>query len=218
MTTKLTEQKLQWRHNRKNILYRISPGKSLNKLSESEVTQSCPTLCDSMDCSPPSSSVHGISQARIPEWVAISFSRGFSRPRDRTWVSRIAGRCFTVWVTKWTNPNNKPATTNPGGRAGVVVCVSHFESPLLYYQKYSIFKKNYVIQERKRNLWLIHWKISLEEAQIWDLLGKHFNLSTINMFKELKEFMKMMSQQIENINKNIQITKKNQIKYWSLKV
>ena len=96
--------------------------------------------------------------------------------------------------------------------------MSHFESPLLYYQKYSIFKKNYVIQERKRNLWLIHLKISLEEAQIWDLLGKHFNLSTINMFKELKEFMKMMSQQIENINKNIQITKKNQIKYWSLKV
>ena len=75
-----------------------------------------------------------------------------------------------------------------------------------------------MIQERKRNLWLIHLKISLEEAQIWDLLGKHFNLSTINMFKELKEFMKMMSQQIENINKNIQITKKNQIKYWSLKV
>ena len=45
--------------------------------SESEVSQSCPTLCDPMDCSPPGSSVHGISQARILEWVAISFSRGF---------------------------------------------------------------------------------------------------------------------------------------------
>ena len=43
---------------------------------ESEVVQSCPTLCDPMDCSPPGSSVHGISQARILEWVAISFSRG----------------------------------------------------------------------------------------------------------------------------------------------
>ena len=42
------------------------------------VCQSCPTLCDPMDCSPPGSSVHGISQARIMEWVAISFSRGFS--------------------------------------------------------------------------------------------------------------------------------------------
>ena len=40
--------------------------------------------------------VHGISQARVPEWVAISFSRGSSRPRDRTQVSRIAGRLFTL--------------------------------------------------------------------------------------------------------------------------
>ena len=46
--------------------------------SESEVTQSCLTLCNPMDCSPPGSSVHGILQARILEWVAISFSRGYS--------------------------------------------------------------------------------------------------------------------------------------------
>ena len=50
-------------------------------------TQSCLTLCDPVDCSPPGSSVHGILQARILEWVAISFSRGSSRPRDRTQVS-----------------------------------------------------------------------------------------------------------------------------------
>ena len=48
------------------------------------VAQSCPTLCDPMDCSPPGSSVHGILQARILEWVAISFSRGSSQPRDKT--------------------------------------------------------------------------------------------------------------------------------------
>ena len=46
--------------------------------SESEVAQSCPTLCDPVDCSSPGSSVHGILQARILEWVAISFSRGIS--------------------------------------------------------------------------------------------------------------------------------------------
>ena len=46
------------------------------------VVQSCLTLCDSMDCSLPGSSVHGISQARRPEWVAISFSRGTSQLRD----------------------------------------------------------------------------------------------------------------------------------------
>ena len=52
---------------------------SLNE-SESEVAQSCPTLCDPVDCSPPGSYIHGILQARILEWVAISFSRGSSRP------------------------------------------------------------------------------------------------------------------------------------------
>ena len=57
--------------------------------SESEVTQSCPTLCDPMDCSLAGSSPHGILQARVLEWVAISFSRGSSRLRDRTRVSCI---------------------------------------------------------------------------------------------------------------------------------
>ena len=51
------------------------------------VTKSCPTLCDLMDCSLPGSSVTGISQVRILEWVAISFSRGSSQPRDPTHVS-----------------------------------------------------------------------------------------------------------------------------------
>ena len=49
---------------------------------ESEVTQSCPTLCDPVDCSLPGSSVYEIFQARVLEWVAISFSRGSSQPRD----------------------------------------------------------------------------------------------------------------------------------------
>ena len=56
-------------------------------------------LCDPVDCSPPGSSVHEILQARILEWVAISFSRGSSWLRDRTQVSCIAGRCFTLWAT-----------------------------------------------------------------------------------------------------------------------
>ena len=53
-----------------------------------------------MDCSPPGSSVHGIHQARILEWVAISFSRGSSQPRDWTRVSCIADKRFTIWVTR----------------------------------------------------------------------------------------------------------------------
>ena len=53
-----------------------------------------------MDCSLQGSSVYGILQARTLEWVTISSSRGSSRPRDGTWVSHIAGRCFTVWATR----------------------------------------------------------------------------------------------------------------------
>ena len=64
------------------------------------VVQSCLTLCDPMDCSLPGSSVHGILQARILEWVAIPFPRWSSWPRDQIWVSCIAGRFFTVWTTK----------------------------------------------------------------------------------------------------------------------
>ena len=60
------------------------------------VAQSCSTLCDPMDCSPPGSSVHRISQARILECVAMPFSRGSSQPRDRTLVSCIARGFFTI--------------------------------------------------------------------------------------------------------------------------
>ena len=68
--------------------------------SKSEVTQSCPTLCDPMDCSLPGSSVHGIFQAIVLGWIAISFSRGPSQPRDRTPVSHIVDRRFIVWATR----------------------------------------------------------------------------------------------------------------------
>ena len=70
------------------------------KVKESEVARLCPTLCDPVDCSLPGFSVHGILQARILEWVAISFSRGFFWPRDRTQVSCIGGRRFYLWATR----------------------------------------------------------------------------------------------------------------------
>ena len=64
------------------------------------VAQSCPTLCNPMDCSLPGFSVHGILQARTLEWVAVYFSRGFSKPRDWTQVSCLAGRLFTISATR----------------------------------------------------------------------------------------------------------------------
>ena len=60
------------------------------------VAQSGLTLCNPMDYSPPGSSLYGILQARILEWVAIPFCRGSPQPRDGTWVSCIAGRFFTI--------------------------------------------------------------------------------------------------------------------------
>ena len=63
------------------------------------VAQSSPTLCDPMDCSPPVSSVHGIFQARLLERVALSFSRGFSQPRNLTQVSCIGRQILYHWAT-----------------------------------------------------------------------------------------------------------------------
>ena len=64
------------------------------------VAQSCLSLCDPMDCSPPGSSVHGILQARRLEQVAMPSSRGFSQPRDQTQVSRVSGGFFSMWATR----------------------------------------------------------------------------------------------------------------------
>ena len=83
---------------------------NIERKKESEVTQSCPALCSPADCKLPCSSVHGIFQARVLEWVAISFSRGSSRPRDGKvleWgaiaFSEIESHCLlysTVWYTE----------------------------------------------------------------------------------------------------------------------
>ena len=95
------------------------------------VTQSCLTLCDLMDCSLPGSSVHGILQAEILQWVAISFSRVSSQPRDCTLVSCIAGRSFTVWAPReaqrkeiWTH-----AVTRTNLEACMLSCIRLFVTP-----------------------------------------------------------------------------------------
>ena len=75
------------------------------------VAQSYLTLCDPMDCSLPSFSVHGILQARVLEWIVIPFSRGSSWPRDWTQASCIAGRFFTIWATREARYYLCPETT-----------------------------------------------------------------------------------------------------------
>ena len=73
------------------------------------VSQSCSTLCDPMDCSPPSSSVHGILQARILEWVVMPSFRGSSQPKDQTQVSRLTSGFFLL-----SEPPGKPKNTGVG--------------------------------------------------------------------------------------------------------
>ena len=92
----------------------------------SEVAQSCPTLCDPMDCSLPGFSVHGIFQATVLEWVAISFSKGSSRPRDWTQVSHIVGRHFTLWAQWWSlSPRDVLSHIFPYEKAKALDCVDH---------------------------------------------------------------------------------------------
>ena len=91
---------------------------------ESEVTQSYLTLSDPMDCSPPGSSVHGIFQARVLEWVAISFSTGSSQIMDRTPVS-----CIGRWILYcWANREIQSVTL--GILNGDVCCISAWQISL----------------------------------------------------------------------------------------
>ena len=78
---------------------------SINIHCCSLVAKSCLTLCSLMNCSPPGSFVHGISQARILGWVVISFSRGSFWPRDQTWVSCIGKQILYHWAT-WKVPTD----------------------------------------------------------------------------------------------------------------
>ena len=109
------------------------------------VTKSCLTVCDPMDCSPPGSSVHGILQARILEWVAMPSSRRSSQPRDLTQVSHIAGRFFTIWTTR-------EAQEYCSGYVYicvcvcVCVCVCMCVCIYIYIYIYPHFKKNLLIK------------------------------------------------------------------------
>ena len=99
----------KWQEQYKEFSYTIHPETSsfMDCLSQWKrvklkelVPQSYLTLCEPTVCSPPGSSVQGILQARILEWVAIPFSRSSPWPKDRTWVSCIAGGFFTTWTTR----------------------------------------------------------------------------------------------------------------------
>ena len=91
------------------------------KVSESEVKSlTCVRLCNPIDCSLPGSSIHGLFQAIVLEWIAISFSRGSSQPRARTRVSCIVDRLFTIWATGEV-PGERFGTTEVVAKSGLGV-------------------------------------------------------------------------------------------------
>ena len=92
----LNERKNHWSESREQTT--VQWLRSLSSLCS--VTWSCLTLCDPIDCSPPGSSVRGIFLVRILEWVAISFLRGSSWPRDWTWVS-CTGKWILYYSATW---------------------------------------------------------------------------------------------------------------------
>ena len=91
-----------------------------------------------MDCRPPASSIHGISQARVLEWVAFSFSRGSSQPRDQTQVSCNAGIHFTVWATRET-PGSYKSSNNGNRSSSLTSSHSWSKSPEDYLQSFQWF-------------------------------------------------------------------------------
>ena len=106
MTTRktITLTKLTFVGKITSLLFNMLSRLAITFLPESKwvkmlVAQSCLILCDRMDCGPIGSSVHGFLQTRILDWVAISFSRIISRPRNQIWVSWMAGSFFTIWAT-----------------------------------------------------------------------------------------------------------------------
>ena len=90
----------------KNLIYLLNKSLRTNHFENwvSEIVQLCLTLCDPMDCSLPGFSIHGIFQARVLEWVAISFSRVSSQPRDQIQVSHIVSKtlyCLSHQGSTW---------------------------------------------------------------------------------------------------------------------
>ena len=145
---------------------------------ECDVAQSCLTLCDPMDCSLPSSSVHGLFQAILLKWIAISFSKGCSQPRDRTWVSRIRDRRFTIRATK-------------------MVCYSHLFKSFPQFVLIRIVKGFNIVGETEVDVFLEFPCFLYEPANAGNLISgsSAFSKSSLGVWKFLVYVMLKPSMQ-----------------------
>ena len=130
----------------------------------SEVAQLCLTLCYPMDCILPGSSVHEIFHARVLEWVAISFSRGSSWPRDRTPVSRTAGRRFTIWATREAPKYVKYITEHWNVKRDE----SHIEFLIVQRVKPIYIKSSLILRWQERTKVNMHIKLKKQSALVWN--------------------------------------------------
>ena len=128
----------------------------------------CVWFCDPVDCSPPGSSVHGILQARILEWVAMPSFRGSSWPRDWTQVSCIAGGFFAIWAPRKPNPNLSPPVihaTAPNALAALAAFPSWdcniWILPQLRFSHALLLLEGYFINFFQIRLFLISANLSL---------------------------------------------------------
>ena len=108
--------------------------------------QLCSTLWDPIDCSPPGSSVHGISQARILEWVATSCFRGSSWPKDRTRVSCVS--CISRWILSH-------CVTWKAHKKGMMIVCKRYLAQFYAYNSSSPSRLNYDLRVTERRLLLV---------------------------------------------------------------
>ena len=111
--------------------------------------QSCLTLCDPMDCSPPGSSAHGIFQARILEWVAIFFFRGSSQPRNQTCISWSSRQILYHWAT-WEAPKRGYNLLNPISSTGPVTIILPLTLHMVVNVSFSDYSPQMTVLTQKR--------------------------------------------------------------------
>ena len=168
-------------------------------LEKSEVAQLCPTLCNPMDCCLPGSSIHGIFQARVLEWVTISFSRGSSWSRDRTRFPELQADALP---------------SEPGEGNGKPLHYSYLENPMnsmrrqtrwttillewkLHHRKLIRMRKQKVISQMKGQDKTLGKE--LYKVEIGNLLEKEFRIVTVKMIQDLYKKMEKMQEMFTKI-------------------
>ena len=113
----------------------------------------CPTLCNPLNCSPPDSSVHGISSGKNTVLCSVPFSRGLSQPRDQTQVFCITGRFFTIWANKEALKNISNIIAALGNKVSLIK-LEEWGIPLGAISIFN-YKQHFQLKKVKKNVILL---------------------------------------------------------------